>query len=57
MPRKNKKLASYSRDKGLVSKINKELKKFNSKRTNYIISKWTNLADNSQKKYKCLIII
>jgi hypothetical protein len=34
--------ATYSADKGLISRIIQELKKLNSKRTNNLINKWTN---------------
>jgi hypothetical protein len=47
--------ASYSLDKGLISRTYKELQKLDTKRISNPINKWTNELTSAQKKYKCLI--
>jgi hypothetical protein len=43
-------LHQLSTDKGLISRIYKELKKLNSRRNNNPINEWANELDSSQKK-------
>jgi hypothetical protein len=48
-----KKFASYFSDRGLISRIHKELKTFN--RTNNPVDKFANEMNSFQMKYTCPI--
>jgi hypothetical protein len=48
--------ASYTSDKGLITRIYRELKNLNSQRIKNLINKWANELSNFQrKKYKWAI--